>query len=50
MEEQKIHADSNAIFLHTGGAQGLWTKEHLDSMNEAYWKDEKKDHVTTWIM
>lgn len=50
LEKEIIPADANAIFLHTGGAPGLWTKEHLDSMNEVYWKEEKTDHVTTWIM
>lgn len=35
----------SAIMLHTGGAPGLWTKEHLDAIQKAYWADEKKDHV-----
>ena len=40
-----IRAEDGAIFMHTGGAPGLWTKEHLDHMQEGYWSDEKKDHV-----
>ncbi len=41
----KIATDSGAIFLHTGGAPGLWSKEHLDSMQAAYWSDEARDSV-----
>ena len=40
-----IRAEDGAIFMHTGGAPGLWTKEHLDHMQERYWSDEEKDHV-----
>lgn len=40
-----IRAEDGAIFMHTGGAPGLWTKEHLDHMQEGYWSDEEKDHV-----
>ncbi len=40
-----IRDGADAIMLHTGGAPGLWTKEHLDSMQEAYWADENKDRV-----
>ena len=35
----------SAIMVHTGGAPGLWTKEHLDSMQEKFWADEEKDCV-----
>ena len=34
-----------AIMVHTGGAPGLWTKEHLDSMQEKFWANEEKDCV-----
>lgn len=40
-----IPADSTAIFVHTGGAPGLWSQEHLDSMQEIFWADEEKDRV-----
>ena len=43
-----IRAEDGAIFLHTGGAPGLWTKEHLDHMQEGYWSDEAKDRVHTF--
>ena len=26
--------DGDAIFLHTGGATAVWTKEHLDDMQQ----------------
>ncbi len=42
-----ISAGDGAIFLHTGGAPGLWSKEHLDAMQKTCWSDEKKDHV--WV-
>ncbi len=29
-----IKPHENAMFLHTGGAMALWTKEHLDDMQE----------------
>lgn len=45
-----IPEGENAIFLHTGGAPGLWTKEHLDSMQETYWSNEEKDNVTVMKM
>lgn len=50
IQKGMIPETSNAIFLHTGGAPGLWTKEHLDSMNRTYWSDEEADHVTNWTM
>ncbi len=31
----------NAIMLHTGGAPGLWSKEHLDDMQKQFWSDEE---------
>ena len=40
-----IRARDGAIFMHTGGAPGLWTKEHLDHMQGRYWADEEKDQV-----
>lgn len=40
-----IPADSSAIMMHTGGAPGLWTQEHLDSMQEIFWTGETKDSV-----
>ena len=40
-----IRAEDGAIFMHTGGAPGLWTKEHLNHMQKSYWADEEKDHV-----
>lgn len=29
-----IPADADAVFLHTGGATAVWTKEHLDDMQQ----------------
>lgn len=40
-----IPEGDGAIFLHTGGAPGLWSKEHLDDMQAAYWSDPEQDHV-----
>ena len=40
-----IPKDAGAIFMHTGGAPGLWTKEHLDDMQSIFWANEKNDHV-----
>ncbi|MCI2056943.1 MAG: pyridoxal-phosphate dependent enzyme [Oscillibacter sp.] len=45
LERGVIPAGDGAILMHTGGAPGLWTKEHLDSMQETYWSDETTDHV-----
>ncbi len=42
----KIPSNADVIMLHTGGAPGLWTKEHLDSMQEVYWSNNKNDHVS----
>lgn len=33
-DEEYIKAGENAMFIHTGGAMALWTKEHLDDMQE----------------
>jgi len=43
-----IPEGENAILLHTGGAPGLWAAEHLESMQELFWSDERNDHVTNW--
>ena len=40
-----ISGADGAIFLHTGGAPGLWTREHLDAMQSPFWSDEKADRV-----
>lgn len=40
-----IPQGAGAIFMHTGGAPGLWTQEHLDSMQKVFWADEAKDGV-----
>ena len=40
-----INSEDGAIFMHTGGAPGLWSKEHLDAMQAPYWSDEDRDHV-----
>ena len=40
-----IPAEDGAILMHTGGAPGLWTKEHLDDMQEVYWSDDARDSV-----
>ena len=34
-----------AILMHTGGAPGLWSEEHLDAMQDLFWSDETADHV-----
>ncbi len=36
-----IPKGSSAVFLHTGGVPGIYTKEHLDAMQEELWKIEK---------
>ncbi|MBR5521104.1 MAG: D-cysteine desulfhydrase family protein [Oscillospiraceae bacterium] len=33
-EGQYIKEGENALFIHTGGAMALWTKEHLDDMQD----------------
>lgn len=33
-EGKLIKEGDNALFLHTGGAMALWTKEHLDDMQD----------------
>jgi D-cysteine desulfhydrase family pyridoxal phosphate-dependent enzyme len=33
-QEDWIKPDESALFLHTGGAMALWTKEHLDDMQD----------------
>ncbi len=33
-EGRLIKEGENALFLHTGGAMALWTKEHLDDMQD----------------
>ena len=33
-DENFIKAGESAMFIHTGGAMALWTKEHLDDMQE----------------
>jgi len=33
-EGQWIKEGESALFLHTGGAMALWTKEHLDDMQD----------------
>ena len=45
MRKGIIPDGESAIMVHTGGAPGLWTKEHLDSMQEKFWADEEKDCV-----
>ncbi len=40
-----ISAEDGAIFMHTGGAPGLWSKEHLDDMQKTCWSGEEKGHV-----
>jgi D-cysteine desulfhydrase len=50
VEKGKIAQDGGAIFLHTGGLPGLWTEEHLASMNKTYWSDSRKDSVHEWVM
>ena len=45
VRKEIIPKDAGAIFMHTGGAPGLWTKEHLDDMQSIFWANEKNDHV-----
>lgn len=40
-----ISGKDGAIFMHTGGAPGLWTKEHLDAMQSLFWANEETDRV-----
>lgn len=35
----------DAVFLHTGGAPGLWSKEHLDAMQVPFWSGGERDRV-----
>ena len=35
-----IPAGEDAIFLHTGGAPGLWSREHLEAMQDTFWSDD----------
>lgn len=37
--------DGDAVFLHTGGAPGLWSREHLDAMQAFLWSGGAEDHV-----
>lgn len=37
--------DGDAVFLHTGGAPGLWSREHLDAMQTSLWSGGAEDHV-----
>ena len=41
--------DGDAVFWHTGGAPGLWTREHLDAMQAPLWSGgpEDRSHVMT---
>lgn len=48
VETGVIPSDKNAIFLHTGGAPGLWSKEHLESMQSRFW-GENKGYAKEWI-
>lgn len=45
-----IPAGDGAILMHTGGAPGLWTKEHLDDMQASFWSGEQNDHVCVMKM
>lgn len=40
-----ISGQRGVIFMHTGGSPSLWTKEHLDAMQEPFWSDEAWDRV-----
>lgn len=46
IEKEIIPANENAVLLHSGGAPGLFGKEHCDSLQKLLWSDEEKDHVT----
>lgn len=48
IEKGAIPYGENAILLHTGGIPGLWSQEHLDRMQKAFWTDDTKDHVTVY--
>ncbi len=47
LQRDVISAEEGAIFLHTGGSPGLWSREHLDDMQKQYWSGGEKDHV--WV-
>ncbi len=48
IEKGIIPYGENAILLHTGGVPGLWSQEHLDSMQKTFWADEAADRVTVY--
>ena len=39
VRKHKIPKSSVAIFVHTGGTPGLFTKEHVDAMQKELWND-----------
>jgi D-cysteine desulfhydrase len=39
IENGIIPPDANSLFLHTGGTPGLYSKEHLDCMQEELWSN-----------
>lgn len=40
IEQGKISKGSNVLFMHTGGAPGIFSEEHTDAMQEELWKDQ----------
>ena len=42
IEKGKIPKGSNVMFLHTGGAPGLFSEEHSEAMQEELWGEQKE--------
>lgn len=38
IESEKIPADSNVLFIHTGGVPGLYSEQHIKKFNQQIWK------------
>lgn len=38
MAQHVFPKGSGVVFVHTGGVPGIWTKEHVDAMQDDFWK------------
>ena len=43
IENGKIPQNSNVMFIHTGGAPGLFSERHQESMQEELWGENQKE-------